>query len=160
MTTIKELLSSVKVEECAPKSNKILVLSSEDTVPDALKKLIEMNIVSAPVIDEKSKEFLGLLDVVDILAFVVSIFDNHSHEHEHEGNLFKSLTASEKYSKQPIGEITNIMQNTVTPVKVGTSLLEVLDIFLAGAHRVPVITEEGKLISILTQVLFFLTFNL
>jgi CBS-domain-containing membrane protein len=115
-----------------------------------------MNIVSAPVIDEKTKEFLGLLDVVDILAFVVSIFDNHSHEHE--GNLFKSLTASEKYSKQPIGEITNIMQNTVTPVKVGTNLLEVLEIFLAGAHRVPVITEEGKLISILTQVLLLVFF--
>eukprot|EP01080_Neovahlkampfia_damariscottae_P007222 gene7222-11537_t len=151
MSTVKEILEAVKVEECAPKSSKILVLSSEDHVPDALKKLIDMNIVSAPVINEETKEFLGLLDVVDILAFVVSIFDNKSTDKEHGGNIFKSLTASEKYSKQPIGDITNIMHNSITPVKVGTNLWDVLQIFVDGAHRVPVITEEGKLISILTQ---------
>ena len=113
-----------------------------------------MNIVSAPVINEETKEFLGLLDVVDILAFVVSIFD-HTSTKDHDGNIFKSLHASEKYSKQHIGEITNIMQNSITPVKVGTNLWEVLQIFIAGAHRVPVIQEDGKLVSILTQVFFF-----
>ena len=37
MSTVKEVLSGIKVEECAPKSSNILVLSSEDCVPDALK---------------------------------------------------------------------------------------------------------------------------
>lgn len=111
---------------------------------------METGIVSAPVIDKKNNKFIGLLDVVDILAFVVSIFQEHGENSE--GDIFKRVSTSNKYAKQCIGEITDLTRNPFTSVEVGTSLWEVLLLFVKRkSHRCPVITPEGKMVSIFTQ---------
>lgn len=37
---LKELLENTKVEDCAPKSQNIIVLESTETVPNALKVIL------------------------------------------------------------------------------------------------------------------------
>jgi len=145
-----KLLKDTKVEDVAPKSSNIVVLDAQEHVPIALQKLLETGIVSAPVIDKQNNKFVGLVDVVDILGFVVSLFDDHGENSE--GDIFKRVSTSNKFAKACIGEVTDLSRNPFTSVDVGTSLWEVLLLFVKKkSHRCPVITPEGKMISIFTQ---------
>jgi CBS domain-containing protein len=111
---------------------------------------LETGIVSAPVVDKKNNKFVGLVDVVDILAFVVSIFEEHSETEQ--ADIFKRVATSNKFAKQSIGEITDLTHNPFTSVEVGTSLWEILHLFVnKKSHRCPVLTHDGKMISIFTQ---------
>lgn len=104
------------------------------------------------MIDSKNNKFLGLLDVVDILSFLVSVFENHKEEQSEDHDIFKKVLASHQYSSKTIGEIKDFSTNPFMSVVVGTSCWELLDIFVnKKSHRCPVVTEEGKMISILTQ---------
>jgi 5'-AMP-activated protein kinase regulatory gamma subunit len=147
---ILDILKKTKVEDCAQKPNTIIVLDSEESVPSGLQKLIDCGIVSAPVIDSKTNKFLGLIDITDILAFIVGIFKEP--QDAKRINIFKRIETSSKFAKAKIGEITDLTKNPFTPIEEGSSVYEAAKLFIERkSHRCPVVTKEGKLISILTQ---------
>lgn len=148
-------MKSTKVEEVAPKPASVVVIDSEDTVEQALKRLVDSGIISAPVIDSKTNGFVGLLDVVDLLAFVVSIFDEKDTEVDpSETNIFKRILSSTKFAQQKISQMDNFKHHQFHPFPlcVDESLYEAMVLFTKKtAHRIPVVSRDGKLLSILTM---------
>lgn len=56
------------------------------------------------MIDPKNNKFIGLIDILDILSFVVELFEDHGQK----GNIFKRISTSNKFSKQEILELTGL----------------------------------------------------
>lgn len=67
-----DLLHSAKVSDVVTQRT-IISLDSEDTVENAVKKLAQNHIQSAPVVNDKTKEVLGMVDMLDIVAFILSV---------------------------------------------------------------------------------------
>lgn len=117
--------------------------------PHYEQRLIEVGVISAPVMDTKNKTYVGLVDTLDILAYIVGIFEDV----EHKGaTIFTRLSTGEKFNSQPIGDITDFAHNPFTPVLRGSSVYDACKILVERkSHRAPIVDETGKIISILTQ---------
>src|SRR3989338_2829791 len=93
-----KILKETKVEEIAPTIENLVALDRNVTVPEALQQLIEVGVVSAPVMDTQNMTYIGLVDTLDILAYVVGIFEDV----EHKGaTIFSRLSTGEKFNNQP-----------------------------------------------------------
>lgn len=68
-------LSTKKVEELAPTMDRVIVASSDDTVPQVMKIFVQHNISCVPVLDRTTNQFVGLLDILDLVAFVINVFE-------------------------------------------------------------------------------------
>jgi CBS domain-containing protein len=144
-----KLLKETKVEDLAPNLETLVVLDRDITVPDALQRLIEVSVVSAPVMDTKKQTYIGLVDTLDILAYVVGIFEDV----EHKGaTIFSRLSTGEKFNNQPIGDITDFAHNPFTPVLFGSNVFDACKLLVEKkSHRAPIVDHTGRIISILTQ---------
>ncbi len=110
---------------------------------------MQQGIVSAPVYDEESKKFVGLIDSLDILAYVVELFEDV----EQQGaTIFSRLETGSKFSSKTIGEVTDFAHNPYTPISMENTLYDACKLFIKdGSHRCPVVNEKGDVISILTM---------
>jgi hypothetical protein len=72
-----DLLRTTTVDSLA-KPEQILTLNASETPRDAFIKLVSNNIRSAPVWDDKANNYVGFLDVRDLVSFVV--FEQHEEE--------------------------------------------------------------------------------
>lgn len=68
-------LNTKKVDELAPTMDRVIVASSDDTVPQVMKIFVQHNISCVPVLDRSTNQFVGLLDILDLVAFVVQVFE-------------------------------------------------------------------------------------
>ncbi|KAL0489269.1 5'-AMP-activated protein kinase subunit gamma [Acrasis kona] len=152
MSTYQDLLRNTKVEDLAPSKDQVIVLDSKLTVPEALKRLTEVGVLSAPVIDTSNNKYVGLVDALDILAYVVGIFEEVETESIQSHTIFTRLHTGEKFKTQPIGEITDFAHNPYTPVQKGSSVYDACKVLVQKkSHRAPIVDENGNIISILTQ---------
>ncbi|EFC40798.1 cystathionine-beta-synthase [Naegleria gruberi] len=105
-------------------------------------------IVSAPVM--KGKECIGLVDILDILAYLVELFGEA--ETRQGNDIFSRLKTASKFQDQQIGGITDFAHNPFTPIRDDKSLYDACTLLVKEkSHRCPVIDSHGKMVSILTQ---------
>jgi len=105
-------------------------------------------IVSAPVM--KGTECIGLIDILDILAFLVELFGET--EARHGNDIFSRLKTASKFQDQQIGDIADFAHNPFTPISDDKSLYDACALLVKEkSHRCPVINKDGKMVSILTQ---------
>lgn len=117
------------------------------------KALLENNIQSAPVFDSAKKEYIGFLDVHDLVSFVCFVYDEQKVS---DNNTLKdTILHGVKMFKTPATDGVTLSylarRNKFTPVHQNTSLLSVVELLTHGLHRVPVLSEEGKVINIISQ---------
>eukprot|EP00007_Cunea_sp_BSH-02190019_P001846 CAMPEP_0174236862 /NCGR_PEP_ID=MMETSP0417-20130205/6233_1 /TAXON_ID=242541 /ORGANISM="Mayorella sp, Strain BSH-02190019" /LENGTH=313 /DNA_ID=CAMNT_0015315559 /DNA_START=51 /DNA_END=992 /DNA_ORIENTATION=+ len=146
--SIRELLASAKVSDI-PLPGKVVVLSSSQTPAEAFAVLVTERILSAPVRVAGSREYCGILDVRDLISFVVFGETEVAHT-----NLIEIVGAGEKMYKEAIEGVTvsyMARRNPFHPVKEDASLLAVAEKLAKGTHRVPVVNAEGDVINIISQ---------
>ena len=129
------------------------------------------SIISAPIF--KNGKFVGFIDVSDIALFLIGLFpkdvnfENMSEgdwvEVTQRGNLFQECTADDVLGRFPSrfsGCLTFRIEfaaqihseyETVFPVKKDTPIPKLMEMFYEGVHRVPVLTEDGTLINVISQ---------
>lgn len=110
------------------------------------------NILCAPVLDPKSNQYVGLIDMLDLVTFVVDIYKQVEKEGE-ETDFFSLLESGERFVTQDIKTIADIShRNPFIPVNESDTLLTVVKLAgEKGLHRVPVLNAEGKVVNFLTQ---------
>lgn len=110
---------------------------------------MQQGIISAPVYDDDAKQFIGLVDSLDILAYIVELFEDV----EQQGaTIFTRLETGSKFSSKTVGEVTDFAHNPYTPVTMDNTLYDACKLFIKdGSHRCPVVNEKGEIISILTM---------
>jgi len=128
----------------------VYFVDTKTTVEQALNLLAEKNILSVPIWDEKSKLFVGLIDMVDILSFLVGILN----ESEIESSRRKYSTLTDYFKKSDVVSVSDLSRRDpwlplACNADIG-SLLETLS--KQGAHRVPIIDPlNGELLQLITQ---------
>lgn len=146
----KNFLETVHVSDL-PKVN-IIHVNSDVTAVEALKILTKHNILCAPILDAKNNQYIGLIDMLDLVTFVVDIYRDLERQGD-ETDFFSLLESGERFVTQDIKTIADLShRNPFLPVNETDTLLTVIK--LAGEkslHRVPVVNAEGKVVNFLTQ---------
>lgn len=146
----KSFLESVHVSDL-PRVE-IIHVDSETTAVEALKVLTKHNILSAPILDAKAKKFIGLVDMLDLVTFVVDIYKDLEKKGD-ETDFFSLLESGERFVTQEVKTIADLSdRNPFLPVRDTDTLLSVLNfVGEKGLHRVPVLNAEGEVVNFLTQ---------
>lgn len=74
---LKELLLASSVDSITAPKKGVISLDSGDQVVQGFQKLLDNNILSAPVWDTKENKYIGFLDIRDLVSFCVFIHDNN-----------------------------------------------------------------------------------
>ena len=103
---LREIIQERKAKDLVGKDFKLIDISSEDNVLTALRRLLENNISSLPVLDAETKSYKSSVDLQDIMSvvFVLSLVKlleevlgaefgqekKPSHKEDYEFNMFAS----------------------------------------------------------------------
>lgn len=131
---------------------KLYWLKHTDTVADAMELLGTQHILSVPVRDPESEQWLGFIDVLDLVTFVIQ---EVTLEEDAENLQWASypLSMLDSKDKQSIAKFTTLGEIFETnkrelelapfcPVSKATNLYELMeDVLSKGIHRVPVIDD-------------------
>jgi CBS domain-containing protein len=149
------LLVTAKVDEIRPPDNRIFVAQRTDRVVDVFRGLILHNFLSVPVLSKVKVKWYGLVDIYDIVKFVVGFF-GETEELKKDEDFFKLAEKSEEFQKKTVNDIMTYpirKRNPFHPVNSGYSLMTAVEALARerGLHRVPVVDKDFNLISIITQ---------
>jgi len=148
----RELLGKQSVSAIeAPAS--IVVIDGKDNLYDAFQKLLDNNILSAPVHDKEKKEFIGFLDVRDLVSFVVFVYDEQKvNDNTRLRDLIQHGTGQFKMPTTD-GVTVSYLARRNRFVSVGSDapLSRVSELLAKGFHRVPVVDAQGKVINVISQ---------
>lgn len=118
-------MQSLKVRDYMTRN--ILTLKSEDSVIDALRKLIKAGRSGAPVVDDQGN-IVGLLSEIDCLK----------------------ETLMGGYHQEAGDRVADHMTKEIDSVNADDDILVTADLFIKGRRRLPVM-ESGKLVGIITR---------
>lgn len=124
-------------------TSEMLVIQHTDSIDEALKKLKEGKVLSAPVSYQQEKQVYSSIDVLDLLTFILSVRRNSSFWVEDIRNQYKlpvvnAIDFSEKNPFLPV-----LDEN---PIR-----FAIRDFFCEGVHRLPVVSFDQKLKAVLSQ---------
>lgn len=141
-----------KVPAAIVELNRDLVsIPSNMPIAQAFKLLIESKILSAPVYEKDSSNFVGFLDTRDLLAFCCFAYDDN--------NLIPSLEEIVHHGAKRVAvAITAVTpaylarRHRFSSVNESSTLAEAADkLARSDTHRIPVVDKSGDLSSIVTQ---------
>jgi len=154
---ITTFLRDSTVSEVA-KPQKIAWLSASDTLEDALQVLDAKGILSAPIIEEDSQKIIGVLDMYDIVIFILramglspnidfdSIPVGYLESLEVDGKLIAKTSLA-----TIVENVTNFRSPAATEVVEPTRPLQsIMDLFVSGVERV-LVAEDGQVIGMYSQ---------
>eukprot|EP01112_Ceratiomyxa_fruticulosa_P008294 TRINITY_DN2147_c0_g1_i4.p1 TRINITY_DN2147_c0_g1~~TRINITY_DN2147_c0_g1_i4.p1 ORF type:complete len:315 (+),score=46.60 TRINITY_DN2147_c0_g1_i4:441-1385(+) len=158
----REFLSSIKVEDVAVKGREVVIVDAADSIPQILNTLVKNNILCAPVYDKNSDKFIGLVDMLDLVTFIVETVDCVE---SLSSDYSKFLEKDDLFKRNSAKDIADLSKrNRMVPVPLGASLLEAMETMTRNSvQRIPImeVNQKGdfvKIHSILTEsnVLSFL----
>jgi len=130
----------------------VIVIKSTSSPYEGFKTLVDTNVLSAPVYDEKTQKYTGFLDIRDLVSFVVFVDDDQKSDVPQ--NLHELIMHGCKLFKMELEGVTVTYlsrRNSFHPVSTKGSLLEVCEELSKGLHRVPVVDEHGNVVNIISQ---------
>jgi len=154
-----KLLQTTLIRQILPaKRDQILELDSNTTVSQAIKVLAGNNILSMPVWDKNDGVYLGFLDYLDILNFAINMYTEGIQVNETQyGAYCTDINILQhrgvRFGIKPVKEIINASKkDEFIPVYAHGTIYQLIEgVFYKGIHRVPVLDENNKIVSIVTQ---------
>jgi CBS domain-containing protein len=146
---VYEFLHKTPLDDIAT-IGQIYSLNSTDTVEHAIKMLTSHNILSAPVVDTKTRQCLGMVDMLDILSWIVKVIPDHKQLHSSD---LKTLeTSGRAIALQEVGAILGSSgRDAYLPVFKGSPITMAVQFFAKGIHRVPVFDSNKTIIGTVSQ---------
>ena len=94
--------------------------------------------------DVKTGKYIGLIDMLDLVTFVVDIYKSLESEGE-SADFFSLVESGERFVTQEIKTIADLShRNPFVPIHETDTLLSVLSLIgHQGLHRVPVVDGAG-----------------
>jgi len=150
--SFEQLLENTTVDSIVPNQN-LIVIGSQDSLPKAFHILISNNIYSAPVYDSSKGTYSGFLDLLDIVTFIVHIFDSQEPKRS-SADLYHLLEQVEMFDREHATRVVGLSsQHPMNSISSGDSVSKAIEMFgRTGVHRIPIM-EGGKIKNVLTQSL-------
>jgi len=121
-----------------------ICIREDDTVSSALE-IIKNNKISSLPVQGKKGNFLGIVDILDLITFCTAKFSSVSLL---ASDSFRQM---DEFAKNPIKDIMDISgRNAWIYISYNSSLNELMRL-LSKVHRVAVIDEAGDVIGLITQ---------
>ena len=128
------------------------LLRSDETVVKATATLLDSELPALPVVDERD----GLVGIFGEREFLEAVFPGYVKELKHAGFVRRSLDeALEKREECRIEPISRHMFTEHVHVDRGFSDLSVAEIFLHHRVLLVPVTEDGRVIGVITRADFF-----
>jgi CBS domain-containing protein len=121
---------------------------------DALEKLREVNISSAPIISSDGKSCFGLVDALDLVSFMVKLVLTDKDTGELASEHLKDLSyfRTETFRITHLRSIIDISRrNPLHTLPRKSAVSEAINIFARGTHRILLTDENGKTGNVLSQ---------
>jgi len=138
----------------------VIELPSTATPAEGFELLLSNNILSCPVYDAATKTYTGFLDVRDLVSSIIFA-------HEEQG--LTTATFNDRWNElmlrgmQRFGTAVSVTylsrRNPFRPMTANASLLAVARALSTQLHRVPIVDENGRCVSILSQSLMIQFLN-
>lgn len=146
-TTVKELMHDEHQD--------VLTLYTGTSVRDALVALSARGCTAAPVKDADKREYVGMLSVLDIVAFAVEAMGGWYTLRRHDFRVFADIVGH-AFFETDIGEIAGRTHHGPFPYipmqYTNVHLERVFElVFAKGIHRVPIADETDTIVHVLTQ---------
>jgi len=156
------LLDEVKAEELQTFTH-LCTVRLHDSLTAALNVLKEANILSAPVQGEDGK-YVGLIDMTDIVAFVVEgIKERQDQDDHHHLGIGGLLEQRERFSQATVAEVVDFSKkNPYMPLPEGSTVRQVIQHMMHNRlHRVPIVNGQEGIQNLVTQsgIIAFLSAN-
>jgi len=136
-----------------PAPETVVIIDSKTPLYDAFETLIKHNILSAPVYNKETREYVGFLDVRDLVSFVVFVYDEQKvNDNTRLRDLIQHGTGQYR-TPTTDGASTSYLarRNRFLSVEPDAPLLRVVEILAKGSHRVPVVNAQGTVINVISQ---------
>jgi len=158
-TTIEQLLNLSSEHWLAKRTNPIISISARASVVEALQILSSNNILGAPVFEVETNNFLGFVDMMDLLANVVSFYKDRDVPDDEEvpvswdRNIENLQQRGEDFAKQAVTALIDKSRvDEYCPVSHHGTLFQVMeDVLSHKIHRVPVFENSDRVCAILSQ---------
>jgi CBS domain-containing protein len=160
-------LATRLVDDFIPPKGVVLCVASTDSLSSAFKLLIDNNIQSAPVYDMKAQQYTSLVDLNDILAATLLMYEQKAEGKKLAELMLRYLKDSAKpdpdvatllstenlFKTLQVRDIANLSTtNPFVPLPVGSSLLDCAKLMVERRlHRVPIVHKDGKLSTLVSQ---------
>lgn len=132
----------------------IVTVDKSASLPEVLQLLTKHDIRSVPVVDKEKNRLLGLVDMIDIITFIVR-FAEECHGLPAAQRNFEWFSEQLQKSGQTISQIAGLSgeKSKLIPVMHGTSIYDVMQIMVTnGVQRVPVLhPQTNNLENFITQ---------
>jgi len=149
---VRELFKQLTVKD-VPKPAQIVTIDASTSLYSAFETLLRYNILSAPVWDERAHQYLGFLDIRDLVSFVVFVYDEQKvQDNSRLQDLL--LHGAEQFKMIGTDGVTVSYlsrRHRFNPVKENETFDSVLERLANGSHRVPVVDDHGKVVNIISQ---------
>jgi len=137
-----DFLNSTRVSSLdSPRDKNIVIFSANKAVKESFDELAEKNILSAPIYDDKEDKYIGMLDMMDYMSYILWVYGiGKGHGSVTLANISKDLV---NYSGI----------DTFVPISEDDTLLKAIQAFqMKYVHRLPVMSKDGKkLVSLVSQ---------
>jgi 5'-AMP-activated protein kinase regulatory gamma subunit len=141
-------LHSVTLDSLASRHTVVSLLDNQ-TVEDAVKTLSENRILSAPVKNHKTGEVIGLLDMLDLVSFVLKVAPTPADMKTDPAALD---TAARALALEQVGNVVNASgRDPLVPVFDHDPATHALDLFAKRVHRVVVYNAQNEFTGIVSQ---------
>jgi len=124
---------------------------------EALQLLKNRRVLSFPIVDTSTNSCIGVADILDICLFIVAKFPSIEVitqdvliSLEYEGRKFLQETTVSQVAA--FSKAWNQSQLPYFPFKINTPLIDLINTFSVGIHRVPVVDDNDKMLNFISQM--------
>ena len=134
----------------------LITINSTDSVEQAIA-VLGKKVLSVPVMDKKSKQCLGLLDMIDIANFLNKVAPDTTLD----ANMLQSLEiAGRAMALETVDQILNASgRDPFVPAFEDSTAGMFIELFAQNIHRVPLADKEGNLVGTVSQTDFIKYLN-
>jgi len=130
-------------------NGEVIIINHNASVRIALHLLSENNVYSCPVWNDNEKQFIGVIDLIDIVEFIATNFDQIA-----LGNSYRSslIEQSSKLDETEVSAVVGISGQDLVPVPDNVKLPQVIQLLTdKQVHRVFVFSDSTTITNIITQ---------
>jgi len=144
--TGRDLLGHIRVSKTLYSNNGVISASSQESICSVFAKIIDNHITSVPIYDNRTKHYLGFVDIIDIASYIL----NHASEREIKESPTNALN---KIGSIRCDQIANLAQrNPYTAIGSEVTVDTAIELILKySVHRLAIIDPDGSPVTLLTQ---------
>jgi len=154
---VPAILSSKTTNKLNGKKD-IIFIESNTSIQEALEILSKNNLLSVPVRDHQDKFWIGFVDVLDILNFVIEMYtEGHQVQDQKWGTYCQEMeTLSHRGIRFGIKPVSSIINESRTDsfrsVFPDGTVFQLMQELLTGkVHRAPIVDERNNITAIISQ---------